>query len=65
MIEARKHEAVDALTSRHTFDWRSLGVNQVTRRQMLARAMNWTDPGTIVRLIERLGITSEAVAADD
>lgn len=55
MIGFRHDAAVDWLTSRCRLDWRPLG------REVLARATRELELVTVVRLYERLGVTSAAL----
>ena len=55
MIGFRQDAAVDWLTSRCRLDWRPLG------REVLARATRELELVTVVRLYERLGVTSAAL----
>jgi hypothetical protein len=55
MIEFRQDDAVDWLTSRYRLDWRTLG------RKVLTRATRELKLVTVVRLYERLALTSAAL----
>ncbi len=63
-IGCRKSEAVDWLLRKFQFEWRGLGATQKARRLVLTSAMQG-QVGTMVHLVERLGLTRAVVAADD
>jgi hypothetical protein len=63
-IECRKSGAVDWLLRKFPFEWRGLGATQQARRLVLVSAMRG-QVGTMVHLVERLGLTRAAVEAVD